>query len=516
MRRSGLATATWILLMASATSAPAETDDRGYETKAVVAHPSSPEEIEKGKVLFASACSQCHGDTGDGQGIAAPHVSPLPRNFQLGTYKLRHTFAGELPTDQDLFDTIHRGMPGTSMPAWGGAFTEAEIWALVGYVKSLYPDFGKYPPEKQLVVGEPRKVDAAGLERGKETYKQLQCAKCHGETGRGNGPSALELKDDLGNRIWPADLTRPWDFRGGSGAKEVYRTLVTGLNGTPMPSYAPSVKSEDAWNLAAYVASLGRAPVRDVVVRGAKVDSIPDDVAAAAWQEAPGVDLKLAGQIIQEPRMFVPSIDNVTVKALYDDKDYALLLTWPDRTENPGTAGPPDRLGVQFPAQRDAGTKKPYFVMGDAARPVAFWTWTAGADTAATFLAHGSDKVESMAGAPVAARGGYDDGRYVVMLRRARASAGENDAAIEPGVFTPIAFRLWDGANGEDGKQCAISAWYYLLLEPETPTTVFVAPALVVLLSLGAEVWIVRSLRRKRKDRSTAAYPRGAVPAREY
>ena len=306
LRRSAPAAATLIFLLSWAARAPAEVDERGYETTAAVAHASTPAEVEKGKALFASVCAQCHGDTGDGKGLTAPFVLPLPRNFLAGAYKLRHTFAGELPTDQDLFDTIHRGMPGTSMPAWGGALTEAEIWSLVAYINTFSPDFAKFPPEKQLVVGEPKKVDAAGLARGQETYKQLQCAKCHGEKGRGNGPSARELKDDLGNPIWPADLTRPWDFRGGSGAKEVYRTLVTGLNGTPMPSYAPSVKSEDAWNLAAYVASLGRAPARDVVVRGAKVDSIPDDVGAAAWQAAPVVDLKLAGQIIQNPRMFVP------------------------------------------------------------------------------------------------------------------------------------------------------------------------------------------------------------------
>jgi DMSO reductase family type II enzyme heme b subunit len=514
VRRAATAAGASLLLLAG--SARAEVDERGYETVAPVTHASSPEEVERGRVLFASACAQCHGDDGGGDGIAASRVRPLPRDFRTGVYKLRHTFAGELPTDQDLFDTIRKGMPGTSMPAWGGAFSEAEIWSLVAYVKTFSPDFAKFPAEKQLVVGEPPKSSPERLQRGEAIYKELQCAKCHGAQGRGNGPSSRELKDDWGSPIWPADLTRPWDFRGGGGAREIYRTLVTGLSGTPMPSYAPSVTSEDAWSLAAYLASLGRDPVRDVVVRGAKVDSIPDDDSAAAWRDAPGVDLKLAGQVIQDPRTFVPSVDNVTVKALYDDRAFALLLVWPDRTEEGGQGGPPDRAGVQFPAQRGSGTKKPYFLQGDAASAVDFWTWTVGADSAATALSKGTDDVEGKSGARVSARGRYDDGRYVLLLRRALVSPDERDVAVEPGTFTPIAFRMWDGGNGEEGKQGSISAWYYLLLEPETPSTVFVAPALVVLLGFGVEVWVVRALRRRRKERGTAPYPRGGVPAREY
>lgn len=516
MRRAGVGVAVWLLLAAGTTRVAAEVDERGYETTAAVKHEASADDVEKGRVLFGASCAQCHGEAGDGNGIAAPHVYPLPRNFQTGVYKLRHTFAGELPTDQDLFDTIRKGMPGTSMPAWEGALTEAEMWQLVAYLKTFSPDFAKFPPEKQVVIGEAKKVGAEGLKRGEAVYKELQCAKCHGEKGRGNGPSASTLKDDLGNGIWPADLTRPWDFRGGAGAAEIYRTLVTGMSGTPMPSYAPSVSSEDAWNLAHYVESLGRVPARDVVVRAAKVDSIPDAPDAAAWAAAPGVDLKLAAQVIQDPRLFVPSVENVTVKALYDEHDFALLLLWPDRTEDRGDLGPPDRIGVQFPGQRSSGTKKPYFLMGDEASAVDFWMWTAGTDSVATSLAHGLDEVEPKTGAAVTARGGYDDGRYRVILRRARAGQDEHDASVEPGAFTPIAFHLWDGSHGEEGKKRSISAWYYLLLEPETPSTVFVAPALVILLSAGAELWIVRFLRRRRKGREAAGYPRGAVPAREF
>src|SRR6187549_791109 len=57
---------------------------------------------EAGKALYMRYCSQCHGEKGDGEGYAAPHLHPRPRNFTLGKYKVRTTPNGALPTHQDL------------------------------------------------------------------------------------------------------------------------------------------------------------------------------------------------------------------------------------------------------------------------------------------------------------------------------------------------------------------------------------------------------------------------------
>jgi hypothetical protein len=59
---------------------------------------------------------------------------------------------------------------------------------------------------------------------------------CHGIEGKGDGPSASELKDFWGRSIQPTDLTRP--LKRDSTPKAIYQILVTGLDGTPMPSYA--------------------------------------------------------------------------------------------------------------------------------------------------------------------------------------------------------------------------------------------------------------------------------------
>ena len=46
--------------------------------------------------------------------------------------------------------------------------------------------------------------------------------------------------DDLGQPIRAANLAQSWTFRGGSSREDIFRTMTTGFNGTPMPSFADS------------------------------------------------------------------------------------------------------------------------------------------------------------------------------------------------------------------------------------------------------------------------------------
>src|SRR5215210_6619642 len=64
---------------------------------------------ESGKKLYLHYCAQCHGEKGDGEGYAAPHLRPRPRNFTTGKFKIRTTPNGALPTHQDLVNIIRRG-----------------------------------------------------------------------------------------------------------------------------------------------------------------------------------------------------------------------------------------------------------------------------------------------------------------------------------------------------------------------------------------------------------------------
>lgn len=96
------------------------------------------------------------------------------------------------------------------------------------------------------------------LTRSKQLYADAECLACHGARGRGDGSSAPTLKDNRDLPIAATDLTRPERFKNGARPEDVYRTLVTGLAGTPMPSYGDSLEPDQAWDLAYYVLSLSR------------------------------------------------------------------------------------------------------------------------------------------------------------------------------------------------------------------------------------------------------------------
>ncbi|HEX9418806.1 MAG TPA: cytochrome C, partial [Methylomirabilota bacterium] len=66
--------------------------------------------------------------------------------------------------------------------------------------------------------------------------------KCHGTEGRGDGPSRPELKDEWGQPIAPANLTKRWNFRGGRSRTEIATRLANGVLGTPMPAFLEAVE----------------------------------------------------------------------------------------------------------------------------------------------------------------------------------------------------------------------------------------------------------------------------------
>lgn len=504
----------WALLLVGSMLLPGAAPAQDYAAKGFeMATPSpretTPENLAAGKALYAEYCSQCHGDEGDGQGVMADRLVPRPRDFRRGIYKIRRTIQGELPIDDDLFEIIRKGMPGSSMPAWQDVLSDEEVWQLVDYIKSFSLDFEDFPAEQEFVLDGKPEATPESIARGAEVYVKAECAKCHGENGRGNGSSAAELEDEWEHRIFPADLTQPWTLRGGSSVEDYFRTLTTGLNGTPMPSFSDAWDAPDLWHMANYLHSIGREPTWGEIVRGPKTDAVPVDPDAPAWDLAPAIDIRLAGQIIQEPRLFNPSVQSLRVRALFDDDEVALLLTWNDRFENDGQGEKPsDRAAVLFPAQQLEEGKKPYFLMGDRRRSVDAWQWSAGGGIE-TSLARGSDAVTPRASA-VDGAASYKDGQYRLVLRRSLVANQEDEVVFTPGQMVPIAWNVWDGENAEEGKQRAISRWYYLLLEPETPWTTWLWPLVVICLTGGGEVVGLRRLQRQwAAEASEASPPQG-------
>ena len=206
-----------------------------------------------GDALYARECAACHGADGDGDGPGAYILSQKPRNFQLGVFKLRSTPSGEHPTDEDLFATITRGIDGANgamMPSFA-SLTDAERWALVEVVKRHA--LIEIPGEPIQVPPRP----SPDVARGRVVYERLECASCHGTEGRGDGESALTLEDDLKERVWTPDLTAG-RYKGGDAPADIYKRIATGLDGSPMPSYADKATPEELWALTEFVLSLGR------------------------------------------------------------------------------------------------------------------------------------------------------------------------------------------------------------------------------------------------------------------
>ena len=216
----------------------------------------SAENVRAGQALYKAKCVWCHGYKGQGDGPAALSLgdvgNPRPRDFTLGAYKIRSTPSGQLPTDDDLFMVLTRGMPGTSMLAWRGLTTDKR-WQLVYYIKTFDPDFSSGAPREPIRLPEPQPITTERVARGRQLYIDLDCWLCHGEGGRGNGPSAATLKDHREYPIEPTDLTNENQYKGGNTPWDIYRTLNTGMSGTSMPSYGDMFPDDMMWDLVNYV-----------------------------------------------------------------------------------------------------------------------------------------------------------------------------------------------------------------------------------------------------------------------
>jgi cytochrome c oxidase cbb3-type subunit 2 len=206
-----------------------------------------------GKRSYEQYCSGCHGVNGDSKGSASELLITKPRDFTKGVYKFKITPSGSLPINEDLYRTISNGVARTSMPAWP-LIPENERRALVEYIKTFSDRWQSQGPGNPITIPEPPEFlgTVESITKGKTIYQNMQCGKCHGEKGRGDGLAAETLTDDFG------DLIKPFDFtlgvlKGGPTVKDIYRTFTTGLDGTPMPAYGDILKEEDRWHLVSYV-----------------------------------------------------------------------------------------------------------------------------------------------------------------------------------------------------------------------------------------------------------------------
>jgi cbb3-type cytochrome c oxidase subunit I len=212
-----------------------------------------------GRNVYRRRCVGCHGPKGDGQGPSARFVDPKPRDFTKGIFKFRSTPGKDsLPTDADLYITVSHGLWGTAMPPWYVLSTD-ERMAVIQYLKTFSDRWRTEAVKRPVDVPEEPAVTAAGLAAGRKSFEQ-RCALCHGKQGHGDGPIARALKDTWGHPVRPADFTLPAGTPGGvklgHDAPHLFRTIMTGVGGTPMPVFGTSLQPREVWNIVHHVQSL--------------------------------------------------------------------------------------------------------------------------------------------------------------------------------------------------------------------------------------------------------------------
>ena len=507
-----------------------------------------------GATLYAKSCSQCHGDQGDGAGYAAPHLRPRPRNFTTGKFKIRTTGSGALPTTEDVMNVIRRGMPYSSMPPWPN-FTDDELKDLAYFIKSFSPDFAK--PDfnlAPLTFGKAPKYTKESAAAGRKVYEDTGCINCHGELGRGDGPSARTLVDDWGFPIRPADFTQRFTFRGGPTRDDIFRTMTTGLNGTPMPAFGDALTPEERWAITDYMVSLGDGdtPAYANLVTAKHVDDAIDLAKGAeAFARAPVARLPIVGQIMEPGREFHPPVVSVLVQAIYDESDVAFLVRWNDMSAEttgsnspalvvpreeeevqdgaadagaaaatdewgeakPAAAADPwgeaeapaagaasaatfsDAVAIQLPLALPTGPRKPYFLFGDPANGVDVWFVDLARGSADQFAAKGSTAITALDASDVTSTAHYDKGEWSVLFKRPLTAA--SGVPFTPGSFVPVAFSVWDGGSRERGNKRGLTLWSSLYVEPQTVVSAMGPAIKTGLLVFGLEFLVIFWVRRK-------------------
>lgn len=211
-----------------------------------------------GERIFRGACVGCHGEKGDGTGREGKYLPIPPRDFVVAQFLCRHTPSGSLPRDEDLFRSIRHGFKSqVGMPSFR-FLSDREVWAVISFIKTLSTRWKEEEVPPAIVIPPQPAFTAQGAARGERLYNEIGCVKCHGAIGRGDGKSANALRYDNEMPIRPADFSKPKDFKCGDRPYDIYRTLMNGMDGTPMPSFSDNLNDAQRWDLVQYVLSVAR------------------------------------------------------------------------------------------------------------------------------------------------------------------------------------------------------------------------------------------------------------------
>jgi cytochrome c oxidase cbb3-type subunit 3 len=146
----------------------AQLRNRGQRSRPASTNPlgRSREVIESGRQLYNSSCTACHGLDGTA-GDRGPALAATRRYLRR--------------SDDDLFNAIKNGIPGTLMPQTG--LPDNDIWKIVAYIRSL-----RATASDEFVSGDAK--------HGEEVFRgKARCSDCHMVNGRGGllGPDLSNI-----------------------------------------------------------------------------------------------------------------------------------------------------------------------------------------------------------------------------------------------------------------------------------------------------------------------------------
>jgi mono/diheme cytochrome c family protein len=382
----------------------------------------TPPLLALGKKFYTEAgCFDCHGRSGKGDG---PSAATLKDEWGYPILPYDFTIPGKMKggsTLQEIYRTLTVGIGGTPMPSYDQALTEEERWAIAYYVRSLA---AKKAPEaisetgvvtSKFVKGEipldpsapawakapVSRVPLRPLWTRAKTIDQVRVKSLH------NGQEIaflLEWSDPLADQ----SLIRSEDFRDAAAIQFPVAAAALHGEGHPEPAYTMGEKDSlvNIWHWKAdWEADLAR--FRDIQ------DRYPG-MAADAY-------LFRKGDPVGEPSSEIVKAPTTTHNPTY-------LTGWGagNLLSNPSRSSSVEDLNA-----------------------LGFGTLTS----------QPSDDQN------VRGKGIWQGGKWRVVFVRGMKSPSDRDAQFLPGQSLPVAFAIWDGAQGDRDGQKAVSLWQHLRVE---------------------------------------------------
>jgi len=157
---------------------------------------------------------------------------------------------------------------------------------------------GKKIRDTYNIIPHPRQLPS--FEAGKKLFAE-NCAQCHGETGKGDGPSRATMNP---KQPLPANFTDP-EFADGLSPFKAFNAISFGVENTAMASFA-ALSEEERWQLAFYVLSLrfseSQSKAGESLLQKNRVPAELTDVAALSTLTGSQLSDKLKAYFTDEPQ----------------------------------------------------------------------------------------------------------------------------------------------------------------------------------------------------------------------